>query len=570
MSGPTEEGNVGKHSHRDSSPQGKVGPNVASAAREDNVLMPEVGGLALPQSAVRRLSESRNAYETWIEGLAETLSPEGRALIATQFMQALRNVPHSTVAHSRVFGYVDVNRFQHCVHAAYTARALGSGGQLGLIPKEVPLAELSLLLHDPHRLGSHALDRTYASMPGSPKNFNTWWPMNDYHEYHGAVAIAKNPEIRRILGRYYHDVMAILTHDDRRSPGNMRADYGELRPRLSKERRASLVRLKGELDRCSYLKLDYLRSGFTFNRIVRALHDVERHEQTLTARGAGIQLNILPHLGERPYDDVAQHRSFYRAELATLPVGCLVEEAIFKQGVWDKARETFSSEFLRSKDFYQHVRDCALREAYEEIFSEDALKLLAAARSGGGLCVEDVYAPIVDMTLDDISDDRGVRHLSEYLPPGLAEAYCGVPRRDMTQFEGCIRQALTKENLDPTIHVLTSNDYGRRFVYDVSRPGRAMAREVSETQCHRSLIKVTIAARAIDKAGEVVDLSKVRRTIHAYLAASGILRNPAVLDRWNPRVFCDLVTPAYFSESVRATISAYNPEWITRGGCGLL
>ena len=564
MSGLNEKVTAGATSPDDSSSRHKAAPIQGADFRT------QLSDLALPQSTVERISESREAYQAWIGGLAEILSEEGKALIGTPFFEQLRAVPHSTVSHSRLFNHVDLTRFDHCIHAAHSVHALGAGGRLGLTPKEIKILELVLLLHDPHRLGSHALDRVFASMPGSPKDFNEWWPKNDYHEYHGAVAAAQDPEIRKILGKYYSDVMAILTRDDRRSLDKRVADYGELHPQLTQERLASLKRLEDELDRCSYLKLDYLRSGFNPSLIVRAIQDVERHEQTLTAHGAGIQLNIGEHSGARPYDDVAHRRSFYRAELATLPVGCLVEEAIFQNGIWDKAREDYHPRGLKSRKFYETVRDCALHGRYDEIFSEDALSLLDAAHSKHGLCVEDVYAPIVTMTLADITDYGGMSQLGGYLPPGIAESYCGVPRRDMTRFEGFIRQALCKAKLDPDIHILTSNDFGKTFEYEVCRQGKAPVTETSETPCHKSLIKVIIAARAIDKAGETIDLSQVKKTIHNYLLNSGLLQNPDVLNNLNPRVFCDPVTPGYFSDSVRAKIAMFTPEWIRRGGCGLL
>lgn len=587
MSGPKKEVTAGETSHGDSSPRHKAAPiqgqefgeqlstfRALSARGNEYFLHTGAGNLgefSLPQATVERLSESREAYQGWINSLAETLSEEGRALIGTPFFQHLRSVPHSTVSHSRLFNHVDLTRWDHCIHAAHSVNALGAGGRLGLTPYEMKVLELVLLLHDPHRLGSHALDRVFASMPGSPKDFNSWWPKNDYHEYHGAVAAAQDPAIRTILGKYYDDVMAILTRDDRRPLSERARDYGELHPHLSDARLASLKCLEDELDRCSYLKLDYLRSGFAPSLIVKAISDVERHEQTLTAHGAGIQLNIgEQHMGARPFDDVARRRSFYRAELATLPVGCLVEEAIFQNGVWDKARGESSPNYLKSAKFYEDVRDRALQGRYAEIFSEDALNLLEGAHSDNKLCVEDVYAPIVTMTLADITDDGGMCQLGGYLPPGVAEGYCGVPRRDMTQFEGRLRQALSRAKLDPDIHILTSNDFGKTFEYDVCRHGKPPVREVSETPCHKSLIKVIIAARAIDKAGNTIDLSNVKNTIHDFLSKSGLLQNPDVLNYLNPRVFCDPVTPGYFSDSVRANIAAFTPEWIKRGGCGLL
>jgi hypothetical protein len=574
MSGLNENVTAGKDSHDDSSSRHRVAQHQAAKIQGPEVTTKHrdlsLKDFHLPANKVERLSQSRQAYQAWIATLAESLSPEGKALVGTPFFQHLRDVPHSTVAHSRLFSHVDLTRFDHCIHAAHSVHALNQGARLGLSPYETKVLELVLLLHDPHRLGSHALDRVFASMPGAPKNFSSWWPANDFHEYHGAVAAAKDPEVRTTLGKYYGDVMAILTRDDRRALTKRVTDYGHLKSKLSDARLASLKRLEDELDRCSYLKLDYLRSGFDPSLIARAISDVERHEQTLSARGDGIQLNISEQSGDRPYDDVARRRSFYRAELATLPVGCLVEQVIFHNGVWDRAKDEYPASYLSSQRFYEDIRDKALTGRYEEIFSQDALTLLDAAHNGNGLCIEDVYAPLVTLTLADITEYGGMCKLGGYIPPGLAQEYCGVPRRDMTLFESWIRGALQKAGLNTNVHVLTSNDFGKTFEYEVSRQGKAPVRETSETLCHKSLIKVIVAARAIDSDGQTVDLSKVKRVVCDYLSGSGILVDPRIVDNLNPRVFCDPVTPGYFSDTVRANIAQFTPEWIRRGGCGLL
>ena len=569
MSGPNEKVTAGQKCHDDSSSRHETAQNHGSEF-SPQLRDLELRNFILPSATVARLSSSSDAYQGWIASLAEELSEQGRALVATEFFQHLREVPHSTVAHSRLFNHVDLTRYDHCIHAAQSVRALNEGGRIGLTPYETNVLEFVLLLHDPHRLGSHALDRVFASMPGAPDDFNTWWPANDYHEYHGAVAAARDPKVREILGKYYDDVMAILTRDDRRPVAERDVDYGPIRPTIPDGRLASLKRLEDELDRCSYMKLDYLRSGFSPSLIRRAIGDVERHERTMTAHGSGMQLNITEDVGQRPYDDVARWRSFYRAELATLPVGCLAEQVIFHKGVWDRAKAEHPLAYLSSEAFYQEIRDKALTGRYDEVFSTDALNLLESARSGNGLCIEDVYAPLVTLTLADITDYGGMCRFGGYIPAGLAEQFCGVPRRDMTLFESWIRRALQQAGLTADVHLLTSNDFGKTLEYDVSRQGKDPVRETSQTECHKSLIKVILAARAIDENGATIDLSNVKDTVTRYLAVSGVLPNPKVLDNYNPRVFCDPVTPGYFSDAIRANIAQFTPEWIKRGGCGLL
>jgi hypothetical protein len=426
-----------------------------------------------------------------------------------------------------------------------------------------------MLLHDPHRKGSHALDRVFASMPGAPKNFNKWWAKDDYHEYHGAKSVATEPTLRAALGKYGSDVLAILAYDDKRSKGARRADYGESRPRLTSRRIEALYHLKDELDRCSYLELDYLRSGFKPEIVSQVIADVERHKKTLSARGSCMQINIDRESGSRPYDAVARWRHLFREAAATLPIGCLAEKAIFLDGVWEKALSVFTKRQLQSSKLYEFVRDAALKGEYHKIFSEDALARLNAAESRKGLTVEDVYAPLVTMTLADFSESNGRRAVDECIPPGLAEQFCGVPRKDMTLLEAGIRRALYAAGLDRNVHVLVTNDFRKRLTYSVSRDGAKPVEEVVYTDCQPSMIQVIVAARAIDKEDQTIDLSRSKRVVHEFLRDSGYLKNPAVINKPNPRVFCEPVNSSVFAPQTLQKMNSVVPEWIKRGGCGL-
>lgn len=574
MSGPKEEVTAGETSHGDSTPRSQAVKSQPPSSHDlKEFALPTDSALplstSLAPSLVVRLSENHDVFMGWISGLAETLSPEGKAVVRSKAFELLKEVPHSTVAHSRVMNHVNLTRWDHCIHAAHTVAALDKGGNLGLNPYEVRVTELVMLLHDPHRLGSHALDRVFASMPGAPTDFNSWWPADDYHEYHGACMIRRDGRIRTALGKYCDDVLAILTLDDRRPKALKVRDYGDIRPRLNEKRIQSLHRLKDELDRSSYLILDYILSGFKPEIIVAAVADVERHQRTLAARGSGIQLNIDEHTGPHPYNDVARLRYVYREKLATLAVGCLAERVIFHDGIWDRAKERYDARYLASSNFYEEVRERAMRGEYEAIFSDESMSLIRAAKTGRGLCVEDVYAPLATLTLADMTEVAGVSALEKTLPPGLSQSLCGVPRRDMTLFEANIRRALQEAGLDSNVHVLTSNDFGKTFEYDVSRRGMAPVKEVAHHDCHDSLIKVIVAARAIGKDGESIDLSAKKRLVENFLRHSGYLTNPKVLGAYNSRIFVDPVDPSVFSPSVREKVCSMIPVWIQRGGSGI-
>jgi hypothetical protein len=253
-----------------------------------------------------------------------------------------------------------------------------------------------------------------------------------------------------------------------------------------------------------------------------------------------------------------------------LPIGCLVEKVVFHDGVWGRALELFGERDLESSKLYEFVRDAALRGEYEEIFSSDALALLRAAESRVGLTVEDVYAPLVTMTLADVSENSGRRALQEFLPPRLAKSICGVPRKDMTSFEANIRESLYRAGLDRNVHVLMSNDFGKTLRYTVSHNGARPVREVIYTDCQPSMMQVIVAARAIGKDGEPQDLSRAKQVVHALLRRSGYLKHPEVLDKLNPRVFCEPVNESVFSPKSLKAMKAVVPVWIQKGGCGVI
>lgn len=577
MSGLKENLNAGENSHSDSSLRHRAARDqgAESSLKLSDLARPaspvrNVDGLSLSPLQIQSLSESRHCYDAWIAGLVTTLSARGQELVRTRFFELLKDVPNSTAKYSRVLSHVDVTRWDHCIHAAHSVRVLGEHGGLGLTPYETNVLELVMLLHDPHRKGSHALDRVFASMPGAPKNFKDWWAKDDYHEYHGAKSVATEPELRKALGKYQADVLAILAYDDKRSVAEQHADYGVLYPRLKPQRIEALYHLKDELDRCSYLKLDYLRSGFSNPLVLKVISDVSRHELTLSAHGSGMQINIARSSAGRPYDDVAKWRRVYRADLATLPIGCLAEKAIFHDGVWDKARETFSAKDLESPKLYEFVRDAALKGEYHKIYSEDALSLLQAAESGVGLTVEDVYAPLVTMTLADVSDVAGRGAIDHCVPPGLAQSICGVPRKDMTRFEAGIREALRAAGLDKNIHVLMSNDFRKTLRYAVSHDGAEPVEEVVYTDCQPSMIKVIVAARAIDTDGATLDLSEAKRVVHDFLKRSKYLNSDEVLATLNPHVFRELTDASVFKPEMRLKMGSVEFAWIERGGCGLM
>jgi hypothetical protein len=409
-------------------------------------------------------------------------------------------------------------------------------------------------------------------MPGSPKDFHQWWAGHDYHEYHGAKVVAGDPQLRGILEKYHGDVCAILTRDDKRPVDEKLAEYGSLRGVLAPSRIESLYRIKDELDRISYLTLDYLRSGFKPSIVAQAIRDVYEHANTLSAHGSGMQINITRMNEPRPYDSVAQWRHLFRRDVATAPHGDLVE-AIIREGIWERAKERFDGHALRFATAYEFVRDHALQGRYEEIFSAEALELLKAGETGIGLSVEDCYAPIVTMTLADLLPGVARESVTVAVPVDAAERLCGVPRGDISFLEYEIRDALQRAGLNDRVHVLVSDDFKKSFTYHVSHGGDTPVVERVFKECPPSLIKVIVAARAIDRDGKLIDLSETKQVVDQHLRSAGLLvaeRADAVLSNFNPRGLCETIDDSGFTDEVREKIRSFVPEWMGRGGCGLI
>lgn len=513
------------------------------------------------------------AYKTWIESLKAELTPEGQQIVDCWSFALLEKVYNCAAAHTLLFGkQVDHTRRDHCIHAAHSVQGLTSRATLGLSEYETKVLELVMLLHDPHRLGSHALDHVFASIPGAPP-IEDWGWSKDFHEYHGAKLVAQDKEIRAILGPYWADVFAVLALPDKRpaqDPSRI-ADYGYSQPTLSKERLHLLHTLKDEVDRNSYMALDYARSGFVDRHTSTVIALIEKYEGAIDARSGRLQVQLQDQSGGRqslPFDGLIAARQLFREHIATHPVSTLVD-SVLREAVWKTILEKFPDR-LNSKGCYNFVRNIALEGSYPKLFGRDVLEMMNAPRLNGAvLGLEDRYAPLITMTLDDLSDTSGQSSIGQRVPPGLAEQICGYPRADMTLFEYRVRDALQKAKLNSNVVVVLSNDIEKVFAFKVSDRENMIEINRLAVRTSKQAVKVIIAAEALDEDGQCISLAQTQSTIKRFLLNSKLLRQPAVLEKYNPRAFCEPFEPELFKPEVRAAMSNITPAWIKRGGCGI-
>jgi HD superfamily phosphohydrolase len=520
------------------------------------------------------LTPANDSYTSWIQMMARELSTEGKAIISSLHFNQLEQVYNCGAAHTQIFGAtMDHTRYHHCIHAAYSVKGLDSRANLNLSDYELKVLELVMLLHDPHRLGSHELDYVFASIPGAPP-IKEWGWGEDFHEYHGAKLVAKDRAIREALGECWADVFAILALPDTRAHNDPTRveDYGVISPTLSSERLHLLHTLKDEVDRNSYLILDYVRSGIDEQLTSAVIAAVEGYERALDARNGSLQVNLQSEPSPNqayPFDHLIAARNLFREHVATHPVSCLVG-TVLRQAVWSNVQNQFGGN-LESRSCYEYIRNLALRGNYAKLFGESVVELLQAPRSlEASLGLEDTYAPLVTLTLHDISPVAGQNALTSHVPKEFSKDVCGIPRADMTLFEYRARDALKRAGLDIEITMVTSNDFEKVFDFQVASPStHSMTVNRLGVRSSKETIKVIIAAKALDEAGDCIDLRAAQLALKEHLCKSNLLVEPSCLERYNPRAFCAPFETHLFKPEVQARMSNFEPAWITRGGCGL-
>ena len=563
----------------------------------------------LREQCVQGESRGATPYKEWIEALPPHLSKTGQEIIDSWWsFDLLSGVYNCGAAHTRLFGPdVDHTRRDHCIHAAYVARQVAERALINLTDHEKTVLELVMLLHDPHRLGSHALDKVYASIPGAP-HIQEWGWGEDFHEYHGAQEIYRDSDLKEILGIYWADVLAVLSYPDTRSPedpGRIK-DFGPTPPvlpeghpaLLTKARINLLYRLKDETDRMSYLPLDYTRSGFQPSLIAALQRCIEQYQEHLVTAGDHLAV-LLPHRKpgsprsgpqSYPFDPWIGARQLHRENIATHPTACLVD-LVLKEALACTVNNHFKGN-PNSSDCYQFVRDIALKGDYQPLFGTSVLELLTAPRSAqSAVGLEDLYAPLVTLSSYDLAESNGRTPLSVKVSTAKSSEVCGFPRTDMTQLEYDLRKHLQSKGLDHRIFMILSNDFEKILEFKVveglesaddesSLEAPTQSRHEAPAEVHdvvRFAVrsspmsqKLVIAMKGLDDSGNCRNLKPVQEEMRTFFRNRGLLKDPTTLETsYNPRVFCEPLTYEIFRDDVQQRMRDFDPRWVQLGGCGL-
>jgi hypothetical protein len=555
--------------------------------------------------------KGRNAtpYKEWIESLPQHLSKTGQRIIDSWWsFDLLGEVYNCGAAHTKLFGPdVDHTRRDHCIHAAYVARQVAERALINLSEHEKTVLELVMLLHDPHRLGSHALDRVIASIPGAP-HIEAWGWGEDFHEYHGAQEVYRDPNLKKILGVYWADVLAVLSYLDIRpldDPGRVK-DFGPTPPvvpqghppLLPKERINLLYKLKDEIDRMSYLELDFKRSGFEPSLISGLMQCIEDYQEHFVTAGNHLAI-LLPQRKletprsaheSYPFDPWIGARQLHRENIATHPTACLVD-AVLRESLAATVQNHFKGA-MNTAGCYKFVRNIALKGEYNKLFGTSVLELLTAPRAGQAtLGLEDLYAPLATLTADDLAESTGRHLLGSKVSTSQSAQLCGFPRADMTRLEYDLRAHLRSKGLDHRVFVILSNDFEKILKFTVVEGPEHLKKEqfLNSLAQHEDASstkpldvvrfavrtssksqKLILAMKALDDSGNCRNLAPIQEEMQAFFTSRGLLKDTTALkEHYNPRAFCEPLNPEIFRDDVQKRMTDFTPAWIERGGCGL-
>jgi hypothetical protein len=247
---------------------------------------------------------------------------------------------------------------------------------------------------------------------------------------------------------------------------------------------------------------------------------------------------------------------------------------------------------MNTNGCYRFVRNIALKGEYRKLFGTSVLELLTAPRSTATtLGLEDLYAPLVTVTAEDLSESNGRRAINTKVNTTLSSKACGFPRTDMTQLEYDLRSHLTAKGLNSQVFVILSNDFEKilnfkvvegaghaekqEFLNSVERNGDAPRQETLDVvrfavRTSAKSQKLILAMKALDESGDCMNLGPVQSEIREFFRSRALLKDPMALETsYNHRAFCEPLVPQIFRADVQKRMAEFQPAWVSRGGCGL-
>jgi hypothetical protein len=528
----------------------------------------------------------RNDLDQEVKIALGNLSPQAVQLLAIPPMERLKSVPNSAMANTHIFSHVDVSRWEHVVHAASLVSFLRQAridrsDTMELSDHELLVLEVSLLFHDiGHVLGSHAMDKVFAALrPAScigKKYFD-----GDYHELHGAQIVGAgewSSHIRAVLGAdAFGDVMAVLTHKDKRPIEEKVKTYGDYAPTLSHERIKALARLEDRFDRASYVTLDLLCGGYEQDKVQAKKGLAREYVESLSVKRDLVAVEVSD--SNDPYAKLIKARDEHFHLIPDHPINSLLS-MVLRDAVLARFQEFRERAGSADMPIYDWLRDELLAGNYELVLGREHYDMLMRPE----MCVSEFIAPVV--TLDrkhftqeglyalDVKSGAEVVQVPSGYTSGWGAPLSNPLLHEMSALEMAVRAELHQRGVSVPVFFVMPARGPRTFLHDVNTEQGVVLREYTDGESPDLAGRpqpVVVCAKAFDESGKAVDLSDVRRAVETVLKQQLWVENAdhEVQQSYDPKILVRLKDEEPFNLLIRSKVSSLKPSWI-RHGCGLL
>jgi hypothetical protein len=537
--------------------------------------------------SAQALRPSRDDLEQEVSTALNNLSPQARSLLALPEMERLKSVPNSAMAGTHIFSHVDVSRWEHVVHAASLVSFLRQArierpDTMQLTDRELLVLEISLLFHDiGHVLGSHAMDKVFATLRPDVCIGKQYYD-GDYHELHGAQIVGRgesSADIRAVLGEdVFGDVMAVLTHKDKRPIEEKVKTYGPYSPTFSYERTKAFARLEDRFDRASYVTLDLLCGGYDQDK-VQAKKDLAReYVGSLTVKGDVVA--VEGSVSEDPYAKLIKARDEHFNHIPDHPINSLLS-MVLRDAVLARFQDFRDRAGSMDKPIYDWLRDELLAGNYELVLGREHYDMIVKPE----MCVSELIAPVVTLDRKHLTQ-AGLRALDVNFPgavKNIPEGYTtgwGAPAsnpliHEMSELEMAVRTELHQRGISVPVFFVMPARSPRTFLHDVSTNDGVILKQYTDGESPNQAGRaqpVVVFAKAFDENGKALNLSEVRHAVESVLKNKEWVENPdhEFQHSYDPKILVRLKDEGPFDPVIRCKVKGLRPTWIQRGGCGLL
>lgn len=480
----------------------------------------------------------------------ELFFPETQILAQIPEMLRLNYIYNSTISHTKPFKDLNLTRYEHSIHAASQVKMLNCN----LSQKEQLILQVALLFHDiGHTPGSHSMDRVFAGMKDAPPIGEYGYGATEYHEYHGALLVATGPSseyIQEILGEeIFGAVIQILTFDDARNYNEKIKTYGPYQEYQDPNKIKQLYELKENLDRTSYLTLDYSRCGYQVDLVKAAHQKIKEYiENIVLIEPDSIAVKYSNTNDVDCFEKILQLRLQHFQHVASHPTSALFASAIQKS-MRSKLKERYS---------YEEVSSALLTGKYQKVYSDTAYQLLFNPNH----CITDKIIPIFQINESKL-EDAGIKALKP-----VSKFHDKLSQR-ITQLTGnveymqlkLIHELLQAHSINESqIHFLRTYNPDKNFEYHTVLSNNEIYSQSHIAKPFKSDIIIAVDIQDLSS----IELIRIHNTIKKIFENNKwILPNKTDNFVPNPRLFTTPYgTEVLFDEATLLKFNVIIPHWL--------